>query len=157
MSNGLFRLGRWVAEHRRVVVLVWLAVVIGLVAANRAAGGGTVDNFEVPGVESQQAIDLLDERFPERSGATAMVVFHVPAGGITDDGSAAVITDVVDEIRSLDAVVGVTEPLASPLSVSPDTTTAFAAVQFDAPTAELGRPALDSLLDTADAADGTDV
>lgn len=157
MSNGLFRLGRWVAEHRRVVVLLWLALVVGLVGANQAVGGGTVDDFEVPGVESQQAIDLLDERFPERSGATAMVVFHVPAGGITDDGSAAVVTDVVDEVRSLDAVVGVTEPLASPLSVSPDTTTAFAAVQFDAPTAELGRPTLDSLLDTADAADGTDM
>ena len=39
MSNVLFRLGRWVAEHRRLVVLVWLAVVIGLVAANRVAGG----------------------------------------------------------------------------------------------------------------------
>lgn len=157
MSNVLFRLGRWVAEHRRLVVLVWLAVVIGLVAANRVAGGGTVDDFEVPGVESQQAIDLLDERFPERSGATAMVVFHAPDGGITDGGSAAAVAAVVDEVRSLDAVVGVTEPLASPLSVSPDGTTAFAAVQFDAPTAELGRPTLELLLDTAGAADGTDV
>jgi RND superfamily putative drug exporter len=118
MSNGLFRLGRWVAEHRRVVVLLWLALVVGLVGANQAVGGGTVDDFEVPGVESQQAIDLLDERFPERSGATAMVVFHVPAGGITDDGSAAVITDVVDEVRSLDAVVGVTEPLAGSLGLA---------------------------------------
>ncbi len=153
MSNGLLSLGRWVAVHRRLVVLVWLVVVIGLVAADRVAGGGTVDDFQVPGVESQEAIDLLDERFPERSGATAMVVFHVPDGRITADGSAEAIAAVVAEVRALESVIGVTEPLASPRSISPDGTTAFAAVQFGAPTAELGRSTLDSLLDTAGSAE----
>jgi RND superfamily putative drug exporter len=157
MSNGLFRLGRWVAVHRRLVVMVWLAVVVGLVGADRVGGGGTVDDFEVPGVESQEAIDLLEERFPERSGATATVVFHVPDGGITAAGSADAIAATVAEVRALDHVVGVTEPLASPRSISPDGTTAFAAVQFDAPTVELGRSALDALLDTATPAEASGV
>jgi RND superfamily putative drug exporter len=147
MSNGLYRLGRWVAAHRRLVVVVWLAVVVGFVAADRVAGGGTVDDFEVPGVESQQTIDLLEERFPERSGATATVVFHVPEGEIA--GSADAIAATVEEVRALDHVVGVTEPLASERSISLDGTTAFAAVQFDAPTAELGRSTLDALFETA--------
>ncbi|MCU0268571.1 MAG: MMPL family transporter [Acidimicrobiales bacterium] len=149
MSNSLSRLGRWVAVHRRLVVVVWLVVAIGLVAANRGVGGGTVDDFEVPGVESQATIDLLEEQFPERSGATAMLVFHVPDGGITEPGSADAIAATVEEVRALDHVVGVTEPLATPRSISPDGTTAFAAVQFDAPTAELGRSTLDALVDTA--------
>ena len=157
MANGLFRLGRWVAVHRRLVVVVWLAVVIGLVAADRGAGGGTVDDFEVPGVESQETIDLLEERFPERSGATAMVVFRVPDGGITARGSADAITATVEEVRTLDHVVGATDPLATPRSISPDGTTAFAAVQFDAPTADLGRSALDALLDTATPAEAAGV
>jgi RND superfamily putative drug exporter len=157
MSNALFRLGRWVAVHRRVVVLVWLAVIVGLVAANRGAGGGTVDDFEVPGVESQETIDLLKERFPERSGATAMVVFHVPDGGITADGSADAIAATVGEIRALASVVGVTEPLANQRSMSPDGTTAFAAVQFDAPTGDLGRSTLDALLDTSTSAEAAGV
>jgi RND superfamily putative drug exporter len=157
MSNGLFRLGRWVAVHRRLVVVVWLAVVLGLVAAARVGGGGTVDDFEVPGVESQEAIDLLEDRFPERSGATAMVVFHVGDGAITSAGSADAIAATVAEVRALDHVVAVTEPLATPRSISPDGTTAFAAVQFDAPTAELGRSALDALLDTATPAEASGV
>jgi len=157
MSNGLFRLGRWVAVNRRLVVLVWLAVVIGLVVAERVGGGGTVDDFEVPGVESQEAVDLLEERFPGRAGATAMVVFHVPGGGITASGSTDAIAATVEEVRALDGVVGVTEPLASPRSISPDGTTAFAAVQFDAPTADLGRSTLDALLDTANPAEAAGV
>ncbi|HRW41858.1 MAG TPA: MMPL family transporter, partial [Microthrixaceae bacterium] len=157
MSNALFRLGRWVAVHRRLVVVVWLVAVLGLVAANRGAGGGTVDDFEVPGVESQATIDLLEQRFPERSGATAMVVFHLPDGGITADGSADAIAATVGEVRTLDHVVGVTEPLANPRSISPDGTTAFAAVQFDAPTAELGRSTLDALFDTATPAEASGV
>ncbi|HSP27363.1 MAG TPA: MMPL family transporter [Ilumatobacteraceae bacterium] len=157
MSNGLFRLGHWVAVHRRLVVVLWLAVVVGFVAADRVAGGGTVDDFEVPGVESQQTIDLLEERFPERSGATAMVVFHVPDGEITESRSADAIGATVEEVRALDHVVGVTEPLATPRSISPDGTTAFAAVQFDAPTADLGRSTLDALVDTATPAEAAGV
>ena len=84
MSNGLERLGRWVAVHRRLVVVVWMVGVLSLVGLNRVGGGDAIDDFRVPGVESQAAVDLLQERFPERAGATAMVVFHVDEGAITD-------------------------------------------------------------------------
>jgi RND superfamily putative drug exporter len=157
MTNGLFRLGSWVAAHRRRVVAAWVVVAFALVGANQMLGAGTVDDFEVPGVESQEAVDLLDERFPERAGATAMVVFHVPDGSVVEAGPAAGIAATVAEVEALDHVIGVTDPLASPLSISPDGTTAFAAVQFDAPTSELGRATLEDLIDTAPAAEAAGV
>ncbi|MCB1026915.1 MAG: MMPL family transporter, partial [Microthrixaceae bacterium] len=139
------------------MVAVWGLVAVLVLAANRIGGGGTVDNFEVPGVESQQAVDLLRERFPERSGATAMVVFHVDDGSVADEPAAAGIASTVGELRALDHVLGVTDPLASPMSISSDDTTAFASVQFDGSTAELGREALDALVDTAAPAEAAGV
>ena len=157
MSNWLYRLGRFTAARRRWVVVAWIVAAAFMIGADRYGGGGTVDNFEVPGVESQQAIDLLDDRFPERSGATAMVVFHTPDATVTDPGAAAGIAATVGEVRSLDHVVAVNDPLASPRSMSADGETAFASVQFDASTADLGREALDALLETAGPAEAANV
>lgn len=157
MSNRLYNLGRFVARRRRVVVAGWIVLALAGVLANRVVGGGTVDNFEVPGVESQEAADLLKDSFPERSGATAMVVFHVADGSVTDPEAAAGIEAAVAEVRGLDHVVAVTEPLDGPRSISSDGATAFAAVQFDAPTAELGHSAVDALVATASPAEAAGV
>ncbi len=149
MSNWLHRTGTFSARHRRWMVFGWIILACTAVVVDRTVDAGTVDNFEVPGVESQAAVDLLDERFPERSGATAMVVFHVEDGSISESESAAGIGDTVAAVRALPEVIAVTDPLATPQSISEDGSTAFASVQFDSSAAELGSDALDDLLDTA--------
>ena len=58
MSTWLYRLGRFIDRRRWFVIAAWLIVAVTAVGVNRVAGGKTVDNFNVPGVESQQAIDL---------------------------------------------------------------------------------------------------
>ncbi|MFN8103628.1 MAG: MMPL family transporter [Acidimicrobiia bacterium] len=145
MSRWLHRVGLFSVRHRRLVVVVWVLVVAGAVMANRFVGAGQVDNFEIPGVESQQARDLLAERFPSRAGATAMVVFHAEGASVRAETTAAGIEASVASIRAMPSVLAVTDPLASPRSVSADASTAFAAVQFDATTAELGKAAVEDL------------
>lgn len=157
MSNLLYRLGRFSATKPFFVLVGWALVALLLVGGNRIGGGSTVDNFEVPGVESQEAIDLLRDRFPERSGATAMVVFHVPDGEITDPDTAAGIAATVEQVRALDHVVAVTDPLTDPRSKSPDGSTVFASVQFDKSTADLGHKTVDALVDTAGPAEAAGV
>ena len=124
MSNWLYRLGRFAARRRVWVVAAWVLIALGALVIDRAAGGGTVDNFEVPGVESQQAVDLLKEKFPERSGATAMVLFHTPGRSSHRPWLAGRDRRTVAEVRALDHVVAVTEPLAGPRSMSADGATA---------------------------------
>ena len=157
MSTWLYRLGRFIDRRRWFVIAAWLIVAVTAVGVNRVAGGTTVDNFNVPGVESQQAIDLLKERFPERAGATAMVVFHVSDGSVTDPANAAGIEATISKVNDLDHMQSVTEPLAGPMSQSPDGKTAFAAVQYNASTSDLGRPAVDALAATADPAEAAGV
>ena len=54
-------------------------------------------------------------------------------------------------------MLSVTEPLAGQRSISPDGKTAFAAVQFDGSTADLGRDALEALVDTSGPAEAAGV
>ena len=157
MSNWLYRLGRSSARHPWFVVTFWVVVALGAVVLDVVVGSPTVDNFEVPGVESQAAVDLLKERFPERAGATAMVVFHSDETRIDDSTTKPAIADTIELVRALDHVLSVTDPIANPLSISADGRTAFAAVQYDATTAELGSPALEELRGTAAPAEETGV
>jgi len=129
--------------------VLWAIAAVGLIGISRMAGTSAVDNFEVPGVESQRATDLLKQRFPERAGATAMIVFHTVDGPVTQSTTAAGVAATVAEVKALDHVVSVSDPLAGPRSLSADGHTAVAAVQFDAAAAELGRSALDALTATA--------
>ncbi len=157
MSNLLDRLGRWVADHHRAVLALWIVGILLVGGAARFAGGEPVDDFSVPGVESQQALDLLAERFPERSGATATVVFHTEHGPVTDPVHAATIAETTRTIDSLDHVASVTDPLDGSRSISPDQRTAFAAVQYDASTKDVGHDGLDALVATAPSAEATGV
>ena len=69
MAIHLYRLGGWAFRHRRAVLAGWLAILVGVIACATMFGGRTSDKFVVPGTESQQAQDLLEEKFPEASGA----------------------------------------------------------------------------------------
>ena len=49
-------------------------------AAAAALSGPTTDAATMPGTESQQAIDLLEQRLPEANGASGRIVFAAPEG-----------------------------------------------------------------------------
>lgn len=107
-------------------------------------GGETSLVFEVPGAESQQAFDLLEERFPQRSGDTTDIVFaaaDVRASDVTDQVSA-----LIAELTLLDHVDSVSDPYANDSrTISQQATVGFATVQFDQRGTELPDEVLDDL------------
>ena len=52
-----------------------------------AFGGKTNDKFSVPGTESQQAQELLEQKYPAASGTYARLVFAAPEGEKLTDAS----------------------------------------------------------------------
>ena len=64
----LERLGRGAARHHWAVIGAWVAFAIVLAVVAGRSGGHTKDVFTIPGTESQQAFDLLQERFPQANG-----------------------------------------------------------------------------------------
>ncbi|MBM7082788.1 MMPL family transporter [Micromonospora sp. WMMD734] len=130
MATLLYRLGRASLRRRRLVIAVWLVVLVGLGIAAATLRGPTASNFTMPGTESQQALDLLAERFPAASGATGTIAVKAPADGqlTTPDGQ-AVVKGVVQEAATLPGVVGAVDPYQSQ-AITPDGRYALIQVQF---------------------------
>ncbi|MEU5938812.1 MMPL family transporter [Micromonospora sp. NPDC047548] len=130
MATLLYRLGRASLRRRRLVVAVWLVVLVGLGLAAATLRGPTASNFTMPGTESQQALDLLAERFPAASGATGTIAVKAPADGQlgTPEGQ-ALVKGVVQEAAILPGVVGAVDPFQVQ-AISPDGRYALVQVQF---------------------------
>ncbi|SCG33843.1 MMPL family transporter [Micromonospora halophytica] len=130
MATLLYRLGRASLRRRRLVVAAWLVVLVGLGLAAATLKGPTASNFTMPGTESQQALDLLAERFPAASGATGTIAVKAPADGQlgTPEGQ-AVVRQVVQEAATLPGVVGAVDPFQVQ-AISPNGRYALIQVQF---------------------------
>ena len=72
----LTRLARACYRRRRLVVAGWAGVLAGLLALSSSFGGEFVNDFTLPGSESQEATELLAAHdFPTHAGESGQVVF----------------------------------------------------------------------------------
>src|SRR5262245_31209579 len=100
MTMMLYRLGRAAVRRRRLVLAAWvLAAVVVLVLA-QSGGGKTIEAFKVPGVESQRALDVLEERFPAQAGTSAQLVFAAKQGTLADPAAAAAVDAALADVRT---------------------------------------------------------
>src|SRR5262245_7044921 len=96
MTTHLSRLGDWAFTHRRTVVASWLVVLVAVIGCAVAFGGKTNDKFTVPGTESQQAQELLEQKFPEASGTYARIAFAAPEGEkLSDPANKAAVKETL--------------------------------------------------------------
>src|SRR5688572_17221825 len=123
-------LAAWCHDRRRTVIGLWVAAFVLFAALWATAAGEYVNNFRLPGTESQRAYDLLKERFPAQSGDTANVVFAVDEGGVLDAANRPQIEKVRAEIEKSPEVLAVGDPFERGAPVSPDGKITFAQIQF---------------------------
>ncbi|MEV6773937.1 MMPL family transporter [Nocardia sp. NPDC051030] len=134
MAKFLYRLGRFSFEKRRIVLLLWLGVSAAFVVGAMRAPTAAPDQFSIPGTESQQAFDLLGQRFPDTKsdGAQARIVFVAPNGEqITSQNNRAAVEDIVAQVAGGTQVKGVLDPFQTG-AVSKNGTTAYATVSYGA-------------------------
>lgn len=63
-AGRLRRLGEWCARHFVVVIVAWLVALAALQVLNRSYGGDYSDDFDLPGVQSTQGLDVLKKHDP---------------------------------------------------------------------------------------------
>ncbi|WP_432945964.1 MMPL family transporter [Kribbella sp. CA-253562] len=133
MATYLYRLGRFAFRRRRMVVFVWLGLLLTGIAGAATLSGPVSDGFSIPGTESQRAVDLLDERFPQAGAdsGVARIVFQAPPGEqlAAPDNSAAV-QGVLAELRTGPQVAAVSDPYTAQ-AISADGRTGYAQVSYD--------------------------
>ena len=127
----LERLARWSYHRRWLMLLMWIAALIGFNVWANVGGGDYSQDFSLPGTDSQRAFDLLDDRFPQAAGDTADIVFKAEEG-VDDPEVREAMEGLFAEVSDVDRVVGIDSPYSEQAQgqISPDGAIAFATVHF---------------------------
>ncbi|MEV2212285.1 MMPL family transporter [Streptomyces sp. NPDC050997] len=129
----LRRLGEWCARHFVVVIIAWLVAVVALQVASRAVGGTYEDNFQLPGVQSTDGLNVLKEHDPQAGGYSSQIVLHDDQQPVSALSSQ--LSTTVSDLQKLPHVLSVQNPLSVKSSkigpVSSDGKTAYITVRFD--------------------------
>jgi putative drug exporter of the RND superfamily len=117
------RLADFTFRRRRLVLAGWVVALVAIIAAGSALRGEWSADYSTPGSESKAAVDLLDDRFPERSANSVDVVWQAGAGA-----QAPAVRERMDAfLRDAAALEGVGDPVpAAGAEVSRDGTIAVA-------------------------------
>ena len=137
------RLGRWSADHVRVVVIAWVVIVLGLGAlAPRVEHALSGAGWEDSGSQSVQARELIQRNFAGNDAAALMVVVHSPTLTTQDPAFAAAVARTSALLKADDRVASVTPPRAG-ATISADGHTAIVMAGSAADPMEMVRAADD--------------
>jgi putative drug exporter of the RND superfamily len=139
----LRRLVTWSYDRRRRVVVLWIAALVAASVLAGAAGGDSEFDFTVPGSDSAEAVELLQERFPRFAGGTVDVVYTAE-DGVTGADTAARIDALAGDIAGVDHVLA-----AEPGPVSPDGSTGMVNVRFDQDAQRVPAESVERVMDLA--------
>ena len=127
----LQRLARACYHHRWRVVAVWFVLLVGLFSLNTAFGGKFLDDFDLPGSESQEALDLLEKHgFEARTGFGGQVVFT--ADDVRDPAVQQGMEDLFAQVEDAIAPGEVVSPYSpeGARNINDDGTIAYAEVNM---------------------------
>ncbi|MFE2218486.1 MMPL family transporter [Streptomyces canus] len=137
METILRKLGRTTARHPLLTIGAWVLAIVALLGVGQASGGGFVNEFRIPGSDSQRAVDLATKHFPEMGAVSADVTWRAENGTLADPDKAAAVKDVIAAFREQPDVRSADDPLAAQGTRSEDGKTALSAVQYGKPIGEL--------------------
>ncbi|WP_440312165.1 MMPL family transporter [Leucobacter chromiireducens] len=135
MSTLLYAIGRWAIRARKLVLILWIAVLALLGAGAVVFGQGANAPITIPGTESQEAITSLGRTFPEVSGTSATIIVVAADGESVEDAPYRdIITDAAAQLEDVPDVITVQTPFSEQASggLADDGSAALLTIQLDA-------------------------
>jgi len=128
------RLAAWCYRRRRVVLILWIVLLIGVNVLAKTAGGDLLKSLSLPGTESQKTFDVMKADF-RKSGDTGYLVFKstgeggVRAVAVTNE----IQNNLAPALRKMNHVASVTTPFdqGGERFISQDGKIGYAEIQFD--------------------------
>ncbi|MEU6375103.1 MMPL family transporter [Streptomyces sp. NPDC046909] len=152
MASRLYTWARWAVRRRGRVVAAWLLLLAVVGGLGITLHGKATTEFSVPGIESQQAQDLLEEKFPEAAGGVVRVVLAAPEGStLTESKNAAAIEASLKKAAEVSGVVDVSDPLKAK-TVSRSLRIGYADVRFREQASDVPEKSKDALSEAMDQA-----
>ena len=113
MSTLLYSLGLWATRARKLVLVLWVALLALLGAGAFFFGQGANAPITIPGTEGQDAITALSRTFPEVSGTSATIIVVAPEGERADAPLyERAISDAANDLEQIDGITAVQTPFA---------------------------------------------
>jgi RND superfamily putative drug exporter len=135
MATHLYALGSWTFRRRRLVLAAWITFLLVVSVLSFAFARPPSTQFTIPGTQSQEAIDLLNQKFPAAAGASARVVFAAPARHkLTEPLLRTAIASTLANVKAAGQVEAVTNPFIMG-TISKDGTVAYADAIYTVPVA----------------------
>jgi putative drug exporter of the RND superfamily len=149
------RFASWCTGHRKTVILSWIVALIGIGMLSGSVGSDFSEDFKLPASDSQEAFDLLEQKFPAQSGDTATIVYKTQSG-VEAPGVKREMEGVFATIEMVPHVSEVASPYKEDGAgaISEDGEIAYATVQFDTTTEELETSDIERVMDAAQGASG---
>jgi RND superfamily putative drug exporter len=146
-ESGLARVAGWCHDHRWLVLLLWLALLVGSNVLAHAVGSNFSNNLTGGAQPVQQ---ILNKAFPAQKGSPAQVVI-TSTGPIADASVKAQTGKMVAALRPLAHVSEVVSPFspAGVHQISRDGHIAYVQVQFDEQAGDLPQGAIHQVITTA--------
>jgi RND superfamily putative drug exporter len=126
-SSRIIRIAGWCAHHRWQTIVAWIAFVIVAFALGGAVGTQKIDNFRLPGTESQHAYDVLAAHSPAQNGITDQLVYVARKGTLDAAAQKSRIDASLAKLRQDRGIAAV-----APLRTSPDKRIGVADITFKA-------------------------
>ncbi|MDT0323098.1 MMPL family transporter [Streptomyces millisiae] len=156
MATFLYKLGRLSFRRRWWMALSWLVLLFAIGTAASTAGDPPEESFSLPGTETEQALNLLESEFPAANaeGVGSTVVFQAPEGQeLTSPENEAAVRETLSALQGADLVISVGDPFVEGSGqVSPDGSTAFADIEYDASYEDITEELQQELFDAMDLA-----
>ncbi|WP_225850046.1 MMPL family transporter [Streptomyces sp. HPF1205] len=145
---------RWCFRHKWLVILFWVAALVGIGAAGSAAGDAYSNAFSLKGTESTTVLNLLDKALPAQSGEADTVVWHVDSGSVRDASVKQRITPMLAKVAKQKDVGQVVSPYdpAGAAQISKDGRTAYAKITYTKLGNDMANSQAQLLIDTAHSA-----
>ncbi len=149
-------LERWAshaARNRGRVVVTWILLLAAFLLLANLFRGEFVDNFDIPGTEAQDALNLLEETFPTEAGSTSTIAIQTDSR-IDDPAWTSHLQAMFEAVRQLEQVERVETHFENPQFISRDGTIARAEVRWRGDPGDIGRSTLDDYFAILDDAAG---
>ncbi|MCW2769791.1 MAG: hypothetical protein JWR27_1224 [Aeromicrobium sp.] len=131
MAHLLFRIGHLAGRHPWRFIVSWVVIALTALVLAQTIGGEADETFRLPGSDSQRAVDLIENRFPQETLYSANVILH-DGDGLTSAVATRTVDDLVSDLANNDHVIGVSDPYdPSARTISKDGTTAIVTIAYD--------------------------
>ncbi|HEU4393911.1 MAG TPA: MMPL family transporter [Solirubrobacterales bacterium] len=149
------RFATWSTGHRKTVIVGWIVALIGVGMIAGSVGSDFSEEFTLPSSDSKEALDLLEERFPEQSGETTQIVFKAESG-VNSAPVRRQMQELFATAAGLPHVSEVADPYAGDgaAAISANGKIAYATVQYDVTNDKIDKEDTEKLVADARDANG---